>query len=203
MSDEIIDIYDSEMNLLGVSTKDQAHKEGLWHKVFHSWIVSEDGNIWLQFRSLNKQIFPALLDVSCKGHVLVGEMVKSSGLHKLEENFGLHLKEYDLAKMFTHKMVFDNPIINREFCSTYLYKTQTKIYDLRLQPENIYGMYEVDIGDLIDLFFDEVKKITIKGLVYKNGQYIKEERSIDKSDFCPYGDKYYQKVFCNDSKIYR
>ena len=35
MADEMIDIYDSEMNMLGIALKSQAHKEGLWHKVFH------------------------------------------------------------------------------------------------------------------------------------------------------------------------
>ena len=41
MADELIDIYDSEMNLLGVAMKSQAHDEGLWHKVFHCWIVGK------------------------------------------------------------------------------------------------------------------------------------------------------------------
>ena len=39
MADEIIDIYDSNMNHLGTAPRSQAHKEGLWHKAFHCWIV--------------------------------------------------------------------------------------------------------------------------------------------------------------------
>ena len=42
MADELIDIYDSEMNLLGVALKSQAHQEGLWHKAGHCWIITED-----------------------------------------------------------------------------------------------------------------------------------------------------------------
>ena len=195
MTDEMIDIYDSEMNLLGVAMKSQAHKEGLWHKAFHCWIISEDGNIWLQLRGKNKQLYPDLLDISCAGHIQVGEAVKTGGLRELEEELGLHLKENDLIKMFTHKLVIDKPIINREFCSTYLYKTQTKIYDLKLQENEVDGIYEVDIQDLIDLFFDDTEKITIKGIKRTKDGYEKEEKEIDKNAFCPYGDKYYQKVF--------
>ena len=195
MSDEMIDIYDTEMNLLGVAMKSQAHKEGLWHKAFHCWIISEDGNIWLQLRGKDKQLYPDLLDVSCAGHIQVGESVKSGGLRELEEELGLHLKENDLIKMFTHKMVIDTPIINREFCPTYLHKTQAKLYDLKLQEDEVDGIYEADIQDLLDLFFDEIDKITIKGIKRQKSGYINEERIVNKSNFCPHGDKYYQKVF--------
>ena len=195
MTDEMIDIYDSEMNLLGVAMKDQAHKEGLWHKVFHCWIISEDGNIWLQLRGENKQVYPNLLDISCGGHIQVGESVKLGGLRELEEELGLRLKENDLIKMFTHKLVIDTPIINREFCSTYLYKTQNKFHDLKLQEDEVDGIYEADIQDLIDLFFGEVDEITIKGIKRKENEYINEEKVVNKSDFCPHGDRYYQKVF--------
>ncbi len=34
MADELIDIYDENMNFLGTAPKSQAHKEGLWHMIF-------------------------------------------------------------------------------------------------------------------------------------------------------------------------
>lgn len=39
MAEELIDIYDEKMNLLGTATREQAHREGLWHTSFHCWIV--------------------------------------------------------------------------------------------------------------------------------------------------------------------
>ncbi|MFR3313045.1 MAG: hypothetical protein ACLTT2_02255 [Alphaproteobacteria bacterium] len=42
MADELIDIYDENMNHLGTAMKSQAHREGLWHRVFHCWIVNKD-----------------------------------------------------------------------------------------------------------------------------------------------------------------
>ena len=35
MADELIDIFDENMNLLGTALKSQAHRERLWHKTFH------------------------------------------------------------------------------------------------------------------------------------------------------------------------
>ena len=195
MTDEMIDIYDSEMNLLGVAMKSQAHKEGLWHKVFHCWIISEDGNVWLQLRGSDKNLYPNLLDVSCGGHIQVGETVKNGGLLEMEEKLGLCLKEHDLIKLFTHKIIIDNPIINREFCATYLYQTQAKIHDLKIHPEDIDGIFEADIQDLTDLFFDETKDIFVKGIKRTSNGYEQQMINITKDNFCPHGDKYYQKVF--------
>ena len=197
MADEMIDIYDSDMNLLGVAMKSQAHKEGLWHKAFHCWIISDDGKVWLQLRGSGKQLYPNLLDVSCAGHIQVGESVKAGGLRELEEELGLHIEEDNLVKMFTHKLVIDTPIINREFCPTYLYVTKCKLSDLRLQPEEVDGIYEADIRDLTDLFFDETDKITVKGIKRQANAYINEKITVDKSNFCPHGDKYYQKIFAS------
>ncbi len=196
MADELIDIYDSEMNLLGVASKDQAHQEGLWHKTAHCWIITEDGNVWLQLRGATKNLYPNLLNISCTGHIAIGESAKEGCLRELEEKLGLQLKEKDLTKLFTHKTIFDTPFYNREFNPTYLYKTQNKLQDLKLQPEEIDGIYVADIQNLQDLFFDDVKKITIKGIKrLKNNKYKEENKTISKKDFCPHGDKYYQKTF--------
>lgn len=195
MADELIDIYDSDMNLLGVALKSQAHKEGLWHKAAHCWIITEDGNIWLQLRGADKDLYPNLLDISCAGHVSVGETAKQGALRKLEEELGLHPQEPDLIKLFTQKQIIDKPFFNREFNPTYLLKTQAKLSDLNLQPEEVDGVYETDIQELMDLFFNDVDNIVINGI--KRGaetHYRQDKRIVTKADFCPHGDKYYQKV---------
>mgnify|MGYP000375304950 CR=1 FL=1 len=53
MADELIDIFDENMNLLGTALKSQAHREGLWHKTFHCWLArkNDEGRVmvWLQW----------------------------------------------------------------------------------------------------------------------------------------------------------
>lgn len=195
MDDELLDIYDSDMNLLGTAMKSQVHKEGLWHKVFRCWIVSEDGDVWLQLRGADKDLYPNLLDVSCAGHILAGETPKSGGLRELEEELGLHLKERHLTKMFTQKIIADEPFHNREFCPTYLYRTQAKLHDLKLQADEVAGVFEADIQDLQDLFLGDVEQITIKGIKRQTTGYRDETRNVAKKDFCPHGDTFYQKEF--------
>ena len=181
------------MNLLGVADKKQAHEEGLWHKVFNCWIISEDGNIWLTKKSAQSSPFPNSYDISCSKHIPVGDTPKFCGICELDDKYSIKVKEHLLIKMFTHKIIFDTPYKNREFCPTYLYKTQYKFSDLSIDHPEIEGIFAADIQDLIDLFFDETKSITVNGIVIdKNTQ---AQRNITKSDFFPYGNKYYQKVF--------
>lgn len=195
MADEQIDIYDSDMHLLGVAFKSQAHQEGLWHKAGHCWIITEDGNIWLQLRGANKQLYPNLLDVSCAGHIQIGESAKNGTLREMEEELGINIKEHELEKMFTHKLVFDTPYRNREFCHTYLYKTQLKLCDLKLCPIEVDGIFQADIQDLLDLFLGETKSVVATGLIRTSKGLKQQNKKISIKDFCPHGEKYYQKVF--------
>ena len=59
--DELIDIFDENMNLLGTALKSQAHREGLWHKTFHCWLArkNDEGRVmvWLQLRNKDKEHF--------------------------------------------------------------------------------------------------------------------------------------------------
>jgi isopentenyldiphosphate isomerase len=193
MDSNLIDIYDTEINLLGVADKKQAHEEGLWHKVFHCWIISEDGNLWLPRRKADNSLHPKLLDITCSQHILVGDTPKKCGINELENIYSLKVKEHDLTKMFTHKMVFDTPFKNREFCPTYLLKTQYKFSDLTILSDEFDSLYIADIQDLIDLFLNDIKNIPANGIKIKSQTTTK--KNISKADFCPYGDKYYQKVF--------
>ncbi len=195
MDDELVDIYDSDMNLLGISSKRQAHQEGLWHKAGHCWIITEDGNIWLQLRGANKQLYPNLLDVSCAGHIQIGESTKVGTLREIEEELGIPLKEHNLEKMFTYKLIFDTPYRNREFCHTYIHKTQLKLADLKLSPDEVDGMFEADIQDLLDLFLGETKSINANGIIRTPKGFKQQNKKLSIKDFCPHGDKYYQKVF--------
>jgi isopentenyl-diphosphate Delta-isomerase len=41
-----------------------AHHEGLWHRTVHVWIQNRKAELLLQQRSLTKETFPGLWDIS-------------------------------------------------------------------------------------------------------------------------------------------
>lgn len=187
----LVDIYDSEMNLLGTAMLEQAHKEGLWHKNFHCWIVA-NGKVWLQKRS-TLNFFPNKFDISAAGHLEAGETPKQAGCREIEEELGFEVNENDFEKMFTYKSIINTPDkINCEFCPTYALLNNWNIQDAILAPDEVSGLFEANLNDLIELFANEKNAIEISGFSYYGERF---NAVVKKEDFVPRGDNYYLKVF--------
>ena len=193
MADELIDVYDSEMNLLGTAMKSQAHREGLWHKAFHCWIIDDD-KVWLQLRGKDKNLYPNLLDISAARHLGTGETAKQAGIREIEEELGLIVQDADFIKLFTYRLVEDTAdMCVREFCPTYALKSLWKLSDVLMQPEEVDGIFEATISDLIELFGGDVSSIDINGYVRDNKQLVTKKVTVE--DFVPHGQNYYLKIF--------
>lgn len=199
MADELIDIYDIDMNPIGTAMKSQAHREGLWHKAFHCWIVrraaQNHDKVWLQLRGKDKELYPNLLDISSAGHLQTGEVARD-GIREIEEELGMKVDFENLTKLFTYTLAadFDN-IINREFNPTYILETEMRLNELKMQPEEVDGVFEASLQDLLALFNNELKSIKISGLLRNNDNtYTQTTREVSINDFAPHGCKYYIKV---------
>ena len=199
MADELIDIFDEDMNFLGTAMKSQAHREGLWHKTFHCWLVqkSENGRtlLWLQQRNPNKDIFPNKFDISAAGHIRAGEEVKD-GYREVKEELGLNLNKDDIIKLFTSKEIYDTGSIhNHEFQMVYVAMVSGSPYKAVLQPEEVAGLYEVDIDEFADLMNDKLPSIEAKGIKRNpDSSYTLEYRQVVKDDIAPHSKEYYRKA---------
>lgn len=199
MTDEIIDIYDENMNHLGTAPRSQAHREGLWHKAFHCWIVkhASDGRhrVLLQLRSKSKETHPSLLDISAAGHLKAGEEPKD-GIRNIENELGVKVDFAKLNKLFTINHIFEfNNYINHEFNPTYLMESDKNLSELKMNPEEVDGVLEATIDDLMLLFSHKVDSIYVTGLLLnEDGQYIPHTGSVAIANFVPHENAYYIKV---------
>lgn len=198
MADELIDIYDENMNLLGTAMKSQAHREGLWHKTFHCWLArkNEDGKImiWLQLRNNSKSIYPGMLDVSAAGHVKSGEEVKD-GYREITEELGLCLNKDDLVKMFTVKEIYQQgEVYNREFEVLYMATVDNLLAKVKLQPEEVAGLYEVELNDFVALVNGDNTSIGAYGVHRNNdNSYTWEGINVAMNQVAGHSREYYLK----------
>ncbi len=193
MADELIDIYDSEMNLLGTAMKTQADQESFWRKIVHCWVIDGD-KVWLQLRGKNRLVYPALLDISISGHLMTGETAKQAAIRSFEDNLGLLVAESDFEKLFTYRLVESYKGREfRAFCPTYALHAKKQLDAVKLQSAEVDGIFEAKITDLIDLFNGDADKIKISG--YTRSGHKKSERGVSIKDFAPHGESYYLKVF--------
>ena len=199
MADDLIDIFDEDMNFLGTALKSQAHREGLWHKTFHCWLAKEysDGRIrlWLQLRDPTKDIFPNKLDISAAGHIKAGEEVKDA-YREIEEELGIKLNKEEIVKLFTSKEIYQNDTVyNREFQMVYMAVVSGTPYKAILQPKEVTGLYSVDIEELEDLLDGKLKSIEAKGIKRNpDTSYTLEYCSVIKDDIAPHSRDYYDKA---------
>jgi len=136
---EYIDIYDSDGKSLGTKkAKSEVHREGLWHKTVHIWVVNPKGEILIQKRSPKVDNHPNQWDISAAGHISAGENDTTAALRETEEEIGLKLSPDDLIKIGTVKqMSARDEYINNEINSIYVVRMSLELENIKKQEDEV------------------------------------------------------------------
>lgn len=135
---ELIDLLNEQGQIVGTVDKAVAHRDGLWHRSVHVWVLNEKNEILMQKRCEQKKFFPNHWDVSFAGHIGAGETSSITAVREGEEELGIDLKESDLKFLFTIKEKFKwNNIQSNEFVDVYLMRTNLKVEDFKYQKEEV------------------------------------------------------------------
>ena len=98
---EILDIFDSSMNLIGTADREEVHKKGYWHQTFQGWIIKKrEGKVYVvaQKRDKRKKTAPNMLDITAAGHLHAGE-TPLDGVRELEEELGIRIEPEKLINL--------------------------------------------------------------------------------------------------------
>lgn len=88
-TDELLDIVDSDGNVIGQETRGVVYKKGLLHRASHVLIRNSKGQIYLQKRSDKKKILPGYWDISSSEHLRIGETFEQAAIRGLKEELGI------------------------------------------------------------------------------------------------------------------
>jgi isopentenyldiphosphate isomerase len=89
--EEWFDVVNARDEVVGRELRRNVHARGLWHRAIHVLVFDAAGRIFLQKRSLKKDMSPGLWDAACSGHVDAGEDYDPAARRELGEEIGLHL----------------------------------------------------------------------------------------------------------------
>ncbi len=93
MSEEIFDIVNERDEVIGQNTRREVHARGLWHRAVHVLVFNARGEVFLQKRSLIKDIAAGKWDSSASGHLDTGEAYDACAVREVREEIGLHLTQ--------------------------------------------------------------------------------------------------------------
>lgn len=113
---EIFPIVDEEGNMIGEAPRSVCHdgKSMLLHPVVHLHLFNSSGELFLQKRSMTKDLQPGKWDSSVGGHVHPGETVQEALIREIYEELGLK----NIISRFLMRYVWESPI-EKELVSSF------------------------------------------------------------------------------------
>ncbi|MEW4371252.1 NUDIX hydrolase [Paenibacillus kandeliae] len=201
---ELLDIYDDQDHHLGVCERSEVHRLGHWHHTFHCWLVRDtpEGRMLIfQKRHLDKDTFPNLYDITAAGHLSAGETVEQAA-REIQEELGLPLTFAQLTPLFVVRDASQGEtvrgaFIDREVSSVFGAFSDRELYEYVLQEDEVSGIYEARLDDMLALFRGEQEQIQALGA--HTATVIQADDvfsvSVTRADFVPHQPEYCIKTF--------
>jgi isopentenyldiphosphate isomerase/intracellular septation protein A len=106
--EEWFPVVNEKGNLTGKAPRSVCHdgKSKLLHPVVHLHLFDNKGNLFLQKRSMRKDIQPGKWDTSVGGHVGLQETIEEALIREVREELGLK----EIKPQFIGKYIWDSPL---------------------------------------------------------------------------------------------
>ena len=136
---EVFDVLNEWGEFTGkTATREECHKEGLWHRAVYAFIIDTMGNVLLQKRSANKKLWPNLWDITVGGHVDSGEFGRQALIREAKEELGLEISDDDIKYLLGSTSINEQGnIVNKHFNECYVITKNIDISEIVLQKEEV------------------------------------------------------------------
>lgn len=148
-----------------IATREECHKNGLWHRAVYGFIIDKDRNILLQKRSKNKKLWPDMWDVTVGGHVIAGEFGRQALIRETKEELGIDISDDELKYLVGSTSINNqNGIINKHYNECYLITKDVDISAIKLKEDEVSEVKYFSKDELIKRI-----KNNYEGLALKTG----------------------------------
>lgn len=114
MNQELLSIVDDKDCVIGTALRHVIHRDRLLHRAVHILVFNDSDYLFLQKRSLSKDINPGFWDSSAAGHVDAEESYDACAIRELDEELGIQADK--LKPLFKLPA---SPVTGMEFIQVY------------------------------------------------------------------------------------
>ncbi|HLH26453.1 MAG TPA: NUDIX domain-containing protein [Chloroflexota bacterium] len=174
------------------------HREGLWHRSFHCWIVRagrRGAELILQRRARTKDTHPGAWDVSAAGHYRPGESV-AGGLRELAEELGIVAPAEALVWLERHREIIRYPdgLRDREYQDVYLLRCDQPLDAYRPDPAEVDGVAALPAATLAALARGAVRHARTRGWLLGAAGWREDPVVLARGTLVPRSGRYYERV---------
>src|SRR5437667_2569995 len=98
-ADEIVVIVDEHNNVVGAAPRREMRVKRLPHRSTYILVFNSQGELYVQKRTMTKDVFPGYYDPATGGVVLAGESYEEGARRELAEELSIH--DVPLTSLFT------------------------------------------------------------------------------------------------------
>ena len=118
--DELLILVDREDNELGFASKAECHSgTGLLHRAFSVFIFNSSGQVLMQQRSEQKNLWNLYWSNSCCSHPRQGEQIENAAHRRMVEELSIDCELHYLYKFF-YQESFERKGSEHELCSVFV-----------------------------------------------------------------------------------
>ena len=180
---EYLDYYDEDGNYLGYKSRDEVHKEGLWHNTVHCWLYEMDGSVYFQIRKDSGKFY-----TTASGHVLKGETIKDAFRREINEEIGLDIDSsdatlVDIVPWHMDKIKNGSLFKDRAKANVYVDLFEGDLDSFKFDPNEVLGVVKVKAKDALDLFKNGKGEIEAEIITTKDNKNVKISKLVSIDDF--------------------
>lgn len=140
-AEEIVMIVDEQNREVGAAPRRVMRAQGLPHRSTYVLVFNTQGDLYVQKRTMSKDIYPGYYDPAAGGVVLVGESYEAGATRELAEEMGI--RDVPLTPLFTFYYTdAHSKVWGRVFSCVY-------DGELVLQPEEVESGAYVPLAEIL------------------------------------------------------
>ena len=182
---ELIQIYNENMEPIGVEERSVAHETGLFHCCCHYWLITEiDGVPYILFslRSAKKSTYPGLLCPSASGHIPYGETWETC--LELKEELGIYMPTDALVPLGIHIHTENhNGFLNKEFVYSFMGILPCPHDSIKFPDNEVEAIVLIPIANCLELFARKAEQVNARR--YMPAEPDLTDISVSLQDFVP------------------